>query len=231
MARVKSKRRYDASGRREQARRNRQAVLKAAERLFFDSGYASTTIAAIASEAGVSVETIYKAFGGKAGLVRALYERGLTGHGPTPAYQRSDEMRAQETDPRIIMAKWGLLTAEVASVVTPIRLLMRAAAATDDDMAALLAESDAERLDRMGHHARFLEERGYLRDGVSLAEATDVLWTCSSVELYELLVLRRGWSLPRFARFLTDLMIAELLPRSVNQGIEGNHPEGWKPDD
>ncbi len=197
MARVKKKRRYDASGRREQARRNRQAVLDAAERQFLDSGYAATTIVAIAREAGVSVETIYKAFGCKAGLVRALYERGLTGHGPTPAYQRSDEMRAQETDPRIIMAKWGLLTAEVASVVTPIRLLMRAAAATDDDMAALLAESDAERLDRMGHHARFLEERGYLRDGVSLAEATDVLWTCSSVELYELLVLRRGWSLPR----------------------------------
>ncbi|MGH3646029.1 MAG: TetR/AcrR family transcriptional regulator [Micromonosporaceae bacterium] len=47
-------------------------------------GYAATTLAAIAREAGVSVETIYKAFGGKSGLVRALYERGLTGIGPVP---------------------------------------------------------------------------------------------------------------------------------------------------
>jgi len=58
------------------------------------NGYAATTIAAIAGEAGVSVETIYKAFGGKSGLVRAIYERGLTGRGPVPAYQRSEEMRS-----------------------------------------------------------------------------------------------------------------------------------------
>ncbi|MDQ3972891.1 MAG: TetR/AcrR family transcriptional regulator [Actinomycetota bacterium] len=212
MERVKSKRRYDASGRREQARRNREAVLNAAERQFLARGYAATTIAAIAGEAGVSVETIYKGFGGKSGLVRALYQRGLTGRGPIPAYQRSDEMRAQEGDPRTIMCKWGLLTAEVASVVSPIRLLMRSAAATDPEMAALLNASDADRLQRMRHHARFLQERGYLRGGVTVSAATDVLWTCSSVELYELLVLRRGWSLPRFAQFVTDLMIAQLLP-------------------
>ena len=111
------------------------------------------------------------------------------------------------------MRNWGVLTAEVASVVTPIRLLMREAAATDPEMAALLNASDDERLERMRHHARFLEQRGYLRQGVTLAEATDVLWTCSSVELYELLVLRRGWPLPRFAAFLADLMIATLLAR------------------
>ncbi len=92
------------------------------------------------------------------------------------------------------MGNWSVLTTEVASVVTPIRLLMRSAAATDPDIAALLKASDDERLDRMRHHARFLSERGYLREGVTLAEATDVLWTCSSVEIYDLLVLHRGWS-------------------------------------
>src|SRR6266581_3508525 len=100
----------------------------------------------------------------------------------------------RETDPKTIMGNWSVLTTEVASVVTPIRLLMRSAAATDPDIAALLKASDDERLDRMRHHARFLSERGYLREGVTLAEATDVLWTCSSVEIYDLLVLHRGWS-------------------------------------
>lgn len=214
MGHVKSKRRYNSSGRQAQARRNRATVLDAAERQFLANGYAATTIAAIAAEAGVSVETIYKAFGGKSGLVRAIYERGLTGRGPVPAYQRSDEMRAHETDPKTIMRKWGLLTTEVASVVTPIRLLMRSAAVTDPDMAELLKDSDAERLTRMRHHARFLAERGYLRDGVTVAEATDILWTCSSVEIYELLVLQRGWSPGRFARFIADLMIASLVSHS-----------------
>jgi len=158
------------------------------------------------------VETIYKAFGGKPGLVRAIYERGLTGRGTVPAYQRSDAMRERETDPETIMRNWGVLTAEVASVVTPIRLLMREAAATDPEMAALLNASDDERLERMAHHGRFLQQRGYLRQGVTLAEATDVLWTCSSVELYELLVLKRGWSMPRFAEFVSGFMIATLLP-------------------
>ncbi|MDQ3751387.1 MAG: TetR/AcrR family transcriptional regulator [Actinomycetota bacterium] len=214
MENVKGTRRYDSSGRREHARRNQEAVLDAARRLFLAEGYAATTIPAIAGEAGVSVETVYKAFGGKPELVRAIYERGLEGRGPIPAYQRSDEMRAQETDPRTIMRKWGTLTSEVASQVTPIRLLIRAAAAVDPDIGALLKDSDDERLKRMRHHARFLADRGYLRDGVTIAQATDILWSCSSAELYELLVLRRGWSLPRFARFVTEFMIAALLPNS-----------------
>jgi len=112
------------------------------------------------------------------------------------------------------MRKWGALTAEVASEVTPIRLLMRSAAATDPDTAALLREMNDERLNRMRHHARFLAKRGYLRDGVSVAQATDILWTCSSAEIYELLVVERGWSLPRFGRFIAEFMIAALLSES-----------------
>jgi AcrR family transcriptional regulator len=213
LADVKRKRHYDSSGRRAQARRNREAILDAAERQFLEGGYAATTIAAVAREAGVSVETIYKGFGGKPGLVRALYDRGLVGRGPVPAYQRADAVREQESDPAAIMRTWSVITSEVASVVTPIRLLMRSAAAADAEMAALLEASDDRHLERMRDHARVLAERGYLRQGVTVEEAADVLWTCSSVELYELLVLRRGWSLPRFAAFLADLMVAALLPR------------------
>lgn len=212
MPNVKSRRRYDSPLRQAQALRTREAVLDAAQRQFVDTGYAVTTISAIAKEAGVSVDTIYKAFGGKPGLVRAVYERGLKGQGPVPAYQRSDDMRVHESDPRAIMRKWAALTTEVASEVTPIRLLMRSAAATDPAMAALLKDMNDERLKRMRHHARFLANRGYLRDGVSVAQATDVLWTCSSAEIYELLVLERGWSLPRFGRFIAEFMIAALVP-------------------
>lgn len=212
MATVKPKRRYDSSGRQAQARRNREAILDAAQRQFLEGGYAATTIAAIAAEAGVSVETIYKAFGGKPGLVRAIYDRGLAGREPVPAFQRADAIRERETDPRAIMRNWGTLTSEVSSIVSPIERLVRAAAASDPDMAALLKAHNDLREQRARHHARFLKRRGYLREGVSLAQATDILWTCTSDELYDLLVTQRGWSLPRFARFLADFMIAALLP-------------------
>ncbi|MDX6260882.1 MAG: hypothetical protein QOH84_2570 [Kribbellaceae bacterium] len=224
MSHVKSKRRYASTGRQAQARRTREEILDVAERQFLDIGYAATTIAAVAADAGVSVETIYKAFGGKSGLVRAIYDRGLTGRESVPAYERSDDMRLQETDPAIIMRQWGLLTAEVASVVTPIRLLIRSAAATDPKMSALLEDSDAERLTRMRHHAQFLAERGHLRDGVTIAEATDILWTCSSVEIYELLVLKRGWSPRRFAQFIADFMISSLLPDSEQNAPDPDEP-------
>src|SRR6266545_245906 len=194
MATVKPKRRYDSSGRQAQARRTRQAILDAAQRQFLEGGYAATTIAAIAAEAGVSVETIYKAFGGKPGLVRAIYQRGLEGQEAVPAFQRADQMRERETDPRTIMRNWAALTSEVSAVVSPIARLVRFAAAGDPDMAALLKAHDD------------------VREDVSLAQATDILWTCTSDELYDLLVTQRGWSLPRFARWLADYMIATLLP-------------------
>jgi AcrR family transcriptional regulator len=212
MANVKPKRRYDSTGRQAQARRNREAILDAAQRQFLEGGYAATTIAAVAAEAGVSVETIYKAFGGKPGLVRAIYDRGLVGPEPVPAYRRADEMRERETDPRAIMRNWGTIASEVSSVVSPIARLVRAAAASDPDMAALLGANNEVRERRARHHARFLKRRGYLREGVSLAQATDILWTCTSDELYDLLVTQRGWSAPQYGRFLADYMIATLLP-------------------
>ena len=212
MSAVKGTRRYDSRGRKEQARRNREAALDAAERLFLEHGYAGTSIAAIAEGAGLSVQTIYKVFGGKSGLVKGIYQRGLLGKGDDPAYVRSDAMREREIDPRAIMRHWGELTTEVASVVSPIRLLIRSAALADPEMEGLLRETDEDRLRRMHHHAKFLTERGYLREGVTPREATDVLWTCSSVEIYDLLVIQRGWTPSRFARFVSDFMITALLP-------------------
>jgi AcrR family transcriptional regulator len=218
MTNVKPRRRYDSSGRQAQTRRNREAVLDAAQRQFLEGGYAATTIVAIAAEAGVSVETVYKAFGGKSGLVRAVYDRGLAGPEPVPAYRRADEIRERETDPRVIMETWGTIASEVSAVVSPVTRLVRAAAAADPDLTSLLQAHNDRREARARHHARFLKERGYLREGVSLGEATDVIWTCTSDELYDLLVGQRGWSRPRFARFLADFMIAALLPREPAPG-------------
>ena len=187
-------------------------VLDVAEQRFLRDGFAATTVASIAERAGVSAETIYKAFENKSGLVRAIYERGLTGRGEVPAYLRSDDVRRHIDDPRELMHQWGTLTAEVASTVTPILLLIRSAAATDSSMAGLLEASNAHRLERMRHNAEFLAERRFLKKGVSLSEATDVMWTVSSPELYELLVLERRWTPAQFATFVANTMSAALLP-------------------
>ena len=155
---VKPKRRYDSPRRAEQARQTRAAVVACARRLFLRHGFAATTIAAIAAEAHVSAETIYKAFGGKPGLVRAICATALAGEGPVPAETRSDELQAHQPDPRQIIRGWGQLTIEVAPRIAPILLLIRSAAATDHEMAGLRAEIDTSRLSRMTSNARNLAD-------------------------------------------------------------------------
>jgi AcrR family transcriptional regulator len=210
-ATVNPRRRYDASGRRERARQTRNLIVSAAEELFRSGGYRATTVAAIAATAHVSVETIYKGFGGKPGLVRAIVERGLAGEGSIPAEQRSDHIRDTEPDPRQIITAWGTFLTELAPRTVPILLLARDAAASDPELAATLNHISAARLERMTLNARGLSHAGHLRPGITVAQAADILWTYSSPELYELLVLRRGWTAERYGQFAAQAMIAALL--------------------
>ncbi len=212
MTEVKSKRRYDATRRRAQAAQTRTVILDVARRLFLEHGYAATTVPLVAAEAGTSTKTVYKAFGGKSGIVRALWERGLEGRGSVPAPQRSDLMSSTETNPVDVLRGWGTLTSEVAPEVAPILLLVRGAAAADAEMATLLADTDAQRRTRMRDNARRLEQRGWLRPGLGLARATDILCTYSSAEFYEQLVIKSGWPVKRFGEFVGDALIAALLP-------------------
>ena len=209
---VKSGRRYDSSGRLSAAERTRSRVLDLARERFLANGYAATTVAAIAGAAGVSVETIYKSYGGKAGLVRALRDAALRGGEPVPAEQRSDQQAAAAREPEDIIAGWGRLTSEVMPRVAPILLLVRAAAGADDEMAAVRRETEDGRLERMAHNARYLVEGGHVRDGLDLEQVRDVLFAYSSPELYELLVLRQGWPTDDYSRFVADGIAAAVLP-------------------
>src|SRR3954447_6579787 len=208
---LEPKRAYDGTRRQEQAGRTRDRIIDVAERRFLDAGYGATTVAAVATDAGVSADMIYKSFGGKAGLVRAIRARALQGEGAEPAETRSDRLHERALSGRKIIEGWGTLTAEVAPRGAPILLLVRAAALSDPEGATLLAEMDDDRLRRMTSNARRLRDGGHLRSGVTVAQAADVLWTYSAPELYELLVSRRGWSAKRYGRFVADAMIDALL--------------------
>ncbi|HWD51170.1 MAG TPA: TetR/AcrR family transcriptional regulator [Acidimicrobiales bacterium] len=209
---VKPSRPYNSARRQEQARQTRKAIIDTARRLFLADGFAPTTVAAIAAAIGVSVDTIYKSFGGKPGLVRAICEEALAGEGRVHAETRSDALQATEPDPRRIIRGWGELTTEVAPRVAPILLLVRVAAAADPEMASLRSEMDAQRLERMAHNAGSLATAGHLREDVPVELAGEIMWTYSSPELYELLVVTRGWTLRRYADFIVEAMIAALLP-------------------
>ena len=206
---VKTPRPYDASARRAAAARRRAGVVDAAAARFAADGYAAATVVGIASDAGVSAETVYKTFGGKPGLVRAIWDRALAGQGPVHAEERSDAVSGMADDPLVIIDTWARLSTEVAPLGTPVLLLVRDAAASDPGAAALLEELDAARLRRMTHNAKAIQR--HLRPGLTVSKARDILFAVSAPGLYETLVMHRGWSLDDFAEFLRRTMAAQLL--------------------
>jgi len=211
---VKGRRSYDSSRRREQARQNRERVLEVARERFLNDGYGATTIPAIAETAGVSVETVYKAFGNKAGLLKAVFDVAVVGdHEPVPLLER-DFVKANqaEPDPRKKLRNYGEEYAARAARTVPVQLLARSAAASDAAAAAVWEQMMAERLTGMTHFARHLHEGRHLRPDVTMEEARDVLWTFNSAELWDLLVNRRGWTTERFGNWVGAMLIAALLP-------------------
>jgi AcrR family transcriptional regulator len=211
--RVKGRRRYDSPRRQEQARLTRKAVLDAARALFLERGYAATTVRAVAEMAGVSVETVYKAFGNKAGLVKAVFDVAIVGDDrPVPMLQRERVARMRaEPDPRRKLLMYGEHLAEAGPRAGSLQLLIRSAAATDPDAAQVWQQMVQERLLGMTEFARHLHEGAHLRPGISLEAARDILWTYNSVEMYDLLVLQRGWRPGRYGRWIAEAMIAALL--------------------
>jgi len=143
-------------------------------------------------------------------LVRALHEDAMRGEGPVSPYQRSEDLRGQP-DPYEIVRGWSRLSMEVAPRVSPLLLLMRDAAVIQPTLRDLLAELDDARHRRMSENAQFLHKAGHLREGVTTRAAADLMWSVTSPEMYELLVVRRAWSLNQYADHILHT-VSSLLP-------------------
>lgn len=221
---VKHTRKYDSGRRRAQALETRAAILEAARTLFFANGYGKTSVTAVADEAAVSVETIYKAFGGKAGLARALFDQALAGDDPITTGERAAIVKRDEHDPRRRLRAFGAFVSEVAPRVAPVMLLIRAAAETDPEAATLWQHINDERLAGMGRDAQQLADEGHLRDDVTVDEARDVFWTCTSPGLFELLVINRGWTPKRYGQWVGDTFIATLLEPELRPAAAPHRP-------
>jgi AcrR family transcriptional regulator len=210
---VKPSRRYESKMREQQARRTRRAVVAAAHKQFVEQGYAATTIAGIATEAGVSVETVYKTFRNKPSLAKAAFDVAAVGDDePIPMLQREFVRRNMaEPDPRKKLHAYADDLAQRAPRMGSLLLVLRDAAATDAAAAEVWAQLQQERLTGMTAFAHHLHDDGHLRDGVSWQEARDVLWTHTSVEVWDLLVQQRGWSKKRFGKWTGQQLVAALL--------------------
>jgi len=208
------KRSYDASGRREQARARRLAVVLAARELFERDGFRLTTIAAIAAHAGVSAESIYKGFGTKATLAKAVFDVVIAGDDePVPVADRP-AMKAIRDEPdvrrKIDLYVGGLAQRQARSA--KVQILIRDGRHVDDSLAPIWATLNEEGLIGMTMLGRHLLDSGQLRDGIDLDEVRDVLWNYLSIDTYERLVLSQGWPLERYSHWLAHAIASAICP-------------------
>lgn len=214
---VKPRRAYRSTRRAEQAAQTRRDIVMAAGQLFRDRGYSAVTMPVIAQEAGVGVETIYRAFGSKAGLFKAVIDAAVAGgtsRAEVPVEERP-AIRAviDEPDPPRQVERYASTQPGIHRRSGPLLRALSGAAATDPELRALWDEIESSRLMGQGRFVGMLAERRALRPGLSVEDARDGLWTLCSLAVYDMLVGTRGWSAERYQAWLTESLAALLLPR------------------
>jgi AcrR family transcriptional regulator len=206
-----SRRRYHSPLRADQAEQTRRRILEAAYRLFVDRGYAGTTIAAVAKEAGVSPETIYLTLGSKRGLLEGVIELAIAGEDDPPTQEDpwwASVAHLPSASERL--EKMVEYSCRILARTRPIHAVIRGAADKEAFAAALgrrlLHDRATNQTERIRQHLG-----DHLREGLSVSEAGQRYCALTSPELYYLVTVEFGWTAEQHRKWLTDLLETELL--------------------
>ena len=213
MGKEVKRRSYDATGRQARSAETRQRIIQAARDLILANGYRSTTIAAVAAQAGVNVDTVYQLVGRKPVLLRELIEQAISGADhPVVADERSyvQAMRA-EPDPAKKLAMYAGAVRRIQERMAPLLLAVRDASSTEPEAEEVWKEISQRRATNMRRLIGDIRDTGGLRECLSVDQAADVVWAMNSSEMYLLLTRERGWPPARYERWLADAWCRLLL--------------------
>jgi AcrR family transcriptional regulator len=206
---------YRSPVRTERAQQTRVAILAAARHLFTERGYAATTVAEIADQAGVALDTVYAAVGAKPVLFRLLLETAISGTDQPVQPEEREYVQRMSAAPRA-QEKLDIYAAAVAAISErrgPLHLVLRDAAAQAPELAQIREEIASRRARNMRLLAEDLIATGDIRPDLTADEIADVIWTMNSAEFYQLMVNERSWSPERFRRWLADTWCRLFLAR------------------
>lgn len=211
------KRRYDASRRREQAAQTRDRILEAARGLFVANGYGRTTMADIARAAGVATETVYAAFRTKANLLHHVWYATFRGDDEDVRLLHRPEIQQLLAEPDLPtrLRRHAEVMTPVLRRSAPLLKALEAAAASEPAAADMVTELDDMRLDAYRQLARAAAETGQL--AVPEEECADVLYAALDGRLWQRLVVQRGWTDDRFAGWLGELLVRQLVGQPRDQ--------------
>lgn len=205
-------RRYDSPTRRANAEQTRLAVLAAARELFAARGWAGTSVAAVAREAGVAVDTVYASVGRKPALLVAVVDMELAGSDRPVAAEERDyviRIRAASSAAERIRTYAAALAERLPRVV-PLLLALKSAAAADEECARTYDAITGRRLSNMRLFAADLRSTGELRAGLTDEDVALLVWSTNSPEYFQLLA-DRGIPAERYRDLVVDLWTRTLL--------------------
>ena len=206
-----ARRKYHSPLRADQAERTRRTLLRAAFRLFVERGYAGTTIAAVAAEAGVSPETIYITLGGKRGLLEGAIHMAIAGEDDPPTQENAWRAAVAELPSASErLARMVEYSCRILARTRPIHAVIRGAADKEPFAVELGTRLLRERL--ANQTARIEEHLGRdLKAGLTVAEAGERYCALTSPELYQTMTVEFGWTGAQHREWLTALLRTELL--------------------
>jgi AcrR family transcriptional regulator len=204
---------YNSPRRQEQAAATRRQILEAAQPLFERQGYAATSVAEIAAEAGVAVKTVYLAFETKSGILRALWNLLLRGDiEDVPVAAREWYREAlEEPEPERQLRLNARNSRRAKGRMGDLIQVIRAAAPAEPEIGALWMRIESDFHKNQARIAKSLQKKGALRSGLSVRRATDILWTLNHPDVYQLLVGSRGWSPEQYEKWLGGAFCSQLL--------------------
>lgn len=185
-------------------------ICAAARELFVANGYAATSIDDIAAAAGVARPTIFTAVGPKPAILKAVVDQAVTGDAePATLADRAWYQEAfDEPNPRRSVELHARNMTWIGQRMGPLLRALESAAAVDADAASLWAEHQQQRRAGLTNFARSLAKKTKLR--VDTATAADTMWTLQPAA-YLRLVEDAGWTVDRYQRWLTDVLLRLLL--------------------
>ena len=198
-------------GRHERSRRTRARVIAAATRLLVDDGYLSTTVGAVADEAGVGVQTVYYLFGTKRNLLAAVLDASIAGDtDPVPVLARPwvDELAAAD-DAATAIALLVEASTAILTRAAPVYDVVRRAAA-DAEVGELLADNRARRRADQRHLVEVLADAGHLRPDVPVGRAADIVYALLNEEVILFLTVDCAWPPAEFRAWATTTLLHQL---------------------
>lgn len=203
-----------APGRRaRKALATRHRVLDAADTLFARDGYAATTIAAIAEEADVAVQTVYAVFGNKRAILSELLAIRVAGDDDAIPLQSRKQWQAieREPDPRQQLALLAALATQIGNRIGGLYQVLAGAAGSDPEMAELHRKQQQARYKDQQRLARSLARKGALKEGLPEATATDIMWAIANPNTHHALISERRWTPGQYEQWLADMLTCALL--------------------